>query len=439
MNCGVSSVGVGSGVRDGVRTPESRSLSDWFSFIGLGSERQQQQQQKGVSSNHYYCGSNEIGTVGTNRTPETINLNESIDMYYDGFGGDDGDRDDVDTDNNDNVSKVSEVESSISSKQLSYVQCAGQPRISNSKKQSFHRRCHPSTCRMTSGMCVDCAHCFKHCVCGDEGKLLLPVTCDTPDCSHIVCTDCMRCHTHCTCYDSDPIHRNLLRGDDEKSLVAFSPPSIIGTPTTRHRHQSLLNMEIRKKERVGTQKNPKKTPTAAVVLVQQQFELSRRTHSLLSDDDDDDDDDDNNNKDDHGDDNCVTATGNERHRKNNNQVSSYTRILSEDENNSDTKNYKCSISNSSRFHEDVDENGTNAYYAEKLVPPTQSTTSTSPFTTYYEGDSIAWPTRASASTAPHRNNQNPNRRRTTNSAAARTTTASWRHLGNRNRRRKRTI
>ncbi|OEU09330.1 hypothetical protein FRACYDRAFT_264335 [Fragilariopsis cylindrus CCMP1102] len=73
----------------------------------------------------------------------------------------------------------------------------------------FHRQCNPTTCRMTSGMCVDCAQCLNHCVCGDNAKLL-PATCDTPDCNPIICSDCMRCTTHCTCY-CDP---NLLRGND---------------------------------------------------------------------------------------------------------------------------------------------------------------------------------------------------------------------------------
>jgi len=399
MNCGVGSVGVG-GV---VGTLDSHSLSDWFSFIGLGSERREQQQQKEVSYNNNYCGSSGIGNIG--RTPETIN--ESIDMHNDDFDSDDFDGDDGDDDNgnDENINKVSRVESIIS-KQLSYVQC-GKP-ISNSKKQKFHRRCNPSTCRMTSGMCVDCVRCLKHCVCGDEAKLL-PLKCDTPECSHIVCTDCIRCQTHCTCY-SDPINMNLLR--DENSLVAFSPPSI-STPT-RHRHQSLFKMKMRKKERVGT-KIPKKTTTA--VLLQQQLELSRRTHSLLSNDDED--------EDDHSDDNCVTTTGNGIHTKNNNRVSSYIRFLSEDENNIDTNSNKFG---STGFHDDVDDDDNdNDTYAEIIVARNKITR-TSPITTY-EGDSVACPTRASASTAPHRNNHN---RRTTSTTR---TTSSWLHIGNRNRRR----
>jgi hypothetical protein len=240
----------------GVGTPVTDSLSEWFSFIGLGGDQPHK----------------EDSMDRTDRTPETA--------YFD--------HDDDDDDDDDDINETGAA-SRIISKQLSFIQCI--PTISaavsatTTTPKLFHRQCNPTTCRMTSGMCVDCAQCLNHCVCGDNANLL-PATCDTPDCNPIICSDCMRCHTHCTCY-CDP---NLLRGDDNdttNSRISFDPPSIDNKPP----HQSSIRIKKVVLEKKDSSTNPRKTKTKANTKNKdknnQHLDLSRRTHSLLSDHDDD--------------------------------------------------------------------------------------------------------------------------------------------------------
>lgn len=235
----------------GVGTPVADSLSEWFSFIGLGGDQSQK----------------EDNMDRTDRTPETA--------YFDH---------DDDDDDDDDINEIG-TSSSMISKQLSFIQClplSAAVSASTTKPKLFHRQCNPTTCRMTSGMCVDCAQCLNHCVCGDNAKLL-PATCDTPDCNPIICSDCMRCTTHCTCY-CDP---NLLRGDDNdttNSRISFDPPSIDNKPP----HQSSIRIKKVVVEKKDSSTNPKtktKANTKKKEKNNQHLDLSRRTHSLLSDDD----------------------------------------------------------------------------------------------------------------------------------------------------------
>ena len=41
------------------------------------------------------------------------------------------------------------------------------------KKELKFVGCNPQTCRMTSGICIDCTHCHIHCVCGNNDKAKL--------------------------------------------------------------------------------------------------------------------------------------------------------------------------------------------------------------------------------------------------------------------------
>jgi hypothetical protein len=360
MDCGVGS------------TPVADSLSEWFSFIGLGGDQPQKEDMD-----------------RTDRTPETV--------YFD---------DDDDHDINETTT------SSIISKQLSFIQCI--PISATLTKPKFHRQCNPTTCRMTSGMCVDCAQCLNHCVCGDNAKLL-PATCDTPECNPIICSDCMRCNTHCTCY-CDP---NLLRNeDDNNSLISFDPPSI----TNKLPHQSSIKIK-KVVEKKDNNNNNLKTKADTKNKKNQHLDLSRRTHSLLSNDDDEDEE---NGKNGPINSRRFTDT-NETHTKN----KSYTGTDTDNNNNNNNNNRMAntrivSIGGrnivSDEEQEEVEEEETSnvfggcddidEVYAEIEIPAegtmSSSITTTSPITTFDISTSTTTtnsisPTRASASTAPRNN------------------------------------
>jgi hypothetical protein len=358
----------------GVGTPTADSLSEWFSFIGLGGD----QHQKG--------GDNMDSR--TDRTPETV---------VDTMSFTDHDDDDDDDD-------INETTASIISKQLSFIQCIPVSSAAASSKPKFHRQCNPTTCRMTSGMCVDCAQCLNHCVCGDNAKLL-PSTCDTPDCSPIVCSDCMRCNTHCTCY-CDP---NLLRGgegdgdgNNSLSCISFDPPSITNKPP----HQSSIKIKkvVDNEKKKDNKNNPKANKKNKN---KQDLELSRRTHSMLSDDDDDDDDD----EEDEDEENGKNGPINSRHftDTSTNETQSRdrmanTRIVSIGGRNIETE-VEEQESNIFGGCDDTDDN--DDIYAEiEISNETMSSMSrTSPITTFdFSTNSVSIsPTRASASTAPRNN------------------------------------
>jgi hypothetical protein len=76
--------------------------------------------------------------------------------------------------------------------------------------------CDPNICRMTSGICVDCTRCSRHCTCSDSdgGDAQLrqvqqapvltleesePPVCDPSTCRQLICGDCSRCTEHCVC------------------------------------------------------------------------------------------------------------------------------------------------------------------------------------------------------------------------------------------------
>jgi hypothetical protein len=78
-------------------------------------------------------------------------------------------------------------------------------------------QCNPTTCTLSSGVCVDCTRCFNHCQCdggggsgGMDGSSILPTTCDTPSCYRRMCSYCLRCANHCVCGASS---RPRLGGD----------------------------------------------------------------------------------------------------------------------------------------------------------------------------------------------------------------------------------
>mmetsp|Transcript_13360 Transcript_13360/g.31250 ORF Transcript_13360/g.31250 Transcript_13360/m.31250 type:complete len:251 (-) Transcript_13360:2054-2806(-) len=85
---------------------------------------------------------------------------------------------------------------------------------SDSSETPSRKLVYAETSKRTSGMCVDCARGFQHCTCGDANTKLLPVTCDTPGCSHVVCSDCLRCRNHCTCLRRHS-HRDWCNDDSE--------------------------------------------------------------------------------------------------------------------------------------------------------------------------------------------------------------------------------
>jgi hypothetical protein len=347
----------------GVGTPTADSLSEWFSFIGLGGDQQKEDIDR------------------TGRTPATVDT-----LYFD---------DDDDDDINETTA------SSIISKQLSFIQCI--PISAASSRPKFHRQCNPTTCRMTSGMCVDCAQCLNHCVCGDNAKLL-PATCDTPECNPIICSHCMRCSTHCTCH-CDP---NLLRSedDDNNSLISFDPPSITNKPP----HQSSIKI----KKVVEKKDSNNNNPTKSKIKTQQHLELSRRTHSMLSDDDDEDEENDKN------------GPINSRRFTDTNETYTKKKSYTDTDNNSNDRMANIRIvsiggrnivSNEEEEEEVEEEETSNIFggcddideiYAEIEIQKEETMSSmrtTSPITTYdfsTSTNSIS-PTRASASTAPRNN------------------------------------
>jgi hypothetical protein len=356
----------------GVGTPTADSLSEWFSFIGLGGD----QHQKG--------GDNMDSR--TDRTPETVVDTMSF----------------TDHDNDDDDDDINETTASIISKQLSFIQCIPVSSAAASSKPKFHRQCNPTTCRMTSGMCVDCAQCLNHCVCGDNAKLL-PSTCDTPDCSPIVCSDCMRCNTHCTCY-CDP---NLLRGgegdgdgNNSLSCISFDPPSITNKPP----HQSSIKIKkVVDNEKKKDNKNAKTKPNTKNN--KQDLELSRRTHSMLSDDDDDEE----NGK--NGPINSRRFTDTSTNETQSRDRMTNTRIVSIGGRNIETEveeqeevveEQESNIFGGCDDTDDIDD-----IYAEiEISNETMSSMSrTSPITTFdFSTNSVSIsPTRASASTAPRNN------------------------------------
>ena len=67
-----------------------------------------------------------------------------------------------------------------------------------------HASCDPSICRMTSGICVDCAYCSRHCRCvAAETQVPFRVFVCTPaTCQGLFCSKCHKCTEHCNCNKS---------------------------------------------------------------------------------------------------------------------------------------------------------------------------------------------------------------------------------------------
>jgi hypothetical protein len=64
--------------------------------------------------------------------------------------------------------------------------------------------CSPSVCGVSSGFCVDCTNCSRHCTCGSEQLaptvVSEPPECDPSQCRQLICGDCSRCTEHCVCH-----------------------------------------------------------------------------------------------------------------------------------------------------------------------------------------------------------------------------------------------
>lgn len=178
------------------------TISAWLSFIGLGTEEQKE--------------SNNTQT-------------------------DDSDNTDDDDDDCDDDTVYAETSYSVIGTNLTkYAHCMpvvvkGSTKKRNmttkKKKEYFRRRCTPTTCRMTSGMCVDCANCLDHCICGDENINIR---------------------------SSNTNNSLLLLGNDNSSSssnrIMFSPPSLSTTPIP---HRS--SIKIKQVEPISTLTSTKKT------------------------------------------------------------------------------------------------------------------------------------------------------------------------------------
>lgn len=217
MNCGA-----------GLPSPTSDSLNDLFSFIGLGNKKQPS-------------------------TPSTVGLK----------------------DDDDNSTTLHEDDEDIGDdgtlgaiRQLNYAPClpagctpAGA--ANGARLVVQFTRCNPTTCKMISGMCVDCAYCLNHCVCGDsENAGFLPAVCGkAPDCSPVVCGDCLRCENHCVCHCStDRNNRNAAKMPQRTTVAAnrrtLTAISLLSIETDEHTRESETSGHFTGTHR-GTTTSPK--------------------------------------------------------------------------------------------------------------------------------------------------------------------------------------
>jgi hypothetical protein len=72
------------------------------------------------------------------------------------------------------------------------------PRVRSAPpREEEDETCDITSCRMSSGICVDCTKCAKHCTCDEEPSK--PLLCDPNTCKQLICGDCSRCTRHCEC------------------------------------------------------------------------------------------------------------------------------------------------------------------------------------------------------------------------------------------------
>lgn len=113
----------------------------------------------------------------------------------------------------DGSSKDSIEEAEKEESMMWFAQC--RPKVRRQTEQPEHT-CDPDVCRMSSGICVDCTRCSRHCKCqsSQETKVEtrprtvaehmqmqenVPQFCHPSTCKQLICGDCSRCTKHCSC------------------------------------------------------------------------------------------------------------------------------------------------------------------------------------------------------------------------------------------------
>ena len=74
-----------------------------------------------------------------------------------------------------------------------------------------------------SGICVDCAHCTKHCMCSaaEIEVILRTFICNPTTCMALACGQCSKCTDHCIC-------KHEKMGNSPSTIIADVPKATLG-------------------------------------------------------------------------------------------------------------------------------------------------------------------------------------------------------------------